>query len=317
MYKTYNNRSSSDEQKLIDAIVAATLEKQERGHKPGKLAQRDVHTKSHGTYKAVFHIREDLPQHLRCGLFAKPASYEAVVRFSNGAFPSTGIDALPNVRGVAVKLYDVSGGKMLPGEEKSTELDFLMANHPVFFAPRIEDMLNLSKGNFKALLRAPRVIGLMLRSMFELVKNPLQIDYFSQVPYAFGPDRACKFALLAGQKSPTFSLPNIFDRHYLRHAAVTTLKQNEARFVFAVQLQQTSPRLEPLEDSSIAWKGEYIPVADLVISRVEQEVQESDGEALSFNPMRTLLEHQALSWAGRVRRAVYAADFKWRSEHNK
>ena len=46
-------------------------------------------------------------------------------------------------------------------------------------------------------------------------------------------------------------------------------------------------------------------------------MEESDGEALSFNPWRTVLELQPLSWAGRVRRAVYAADFKWRTEENR
>lgn len=318
MYKTILNRSSDDEQSIIDAMVAAVLEKQRKNHKPGKLAQRDVHTKSHGTYEATFTVRPNLPAELRVGLFAKPGTYRALVRFSNGAFPSSGIDALPNIRGVAVKLLGVEGQKMLPGEENSTELDFLMANDQTFFAPNIEDMFNLVTGNMKAIATGhPRVIGLMLGAMFKLVKNPLHTDYFSQVPYAFGPKRACKFALVANEKTPWYKLPNLFNRHYLRHSAVDVLSKREVSFTFKVQMQQTQGYAEPIEDSSILWTGDYLPVADLTFHKVTRSVEESDGEALSFNPWRTVLELQPLSWAGRVRRAVYAADFKWRTEENR
>ena len=318
MYKKYSNSSSPSEQSIIDKMVQAVIEKQRKNHKAGKLAQRDVHTKSHGTYRATFTVRSKLPSELAVGLFAKPGKYDALVRFSNGAFPSNGIDALPNIRGIAVKLLGVPGQKMLPGEENSTEVDFLMANDPTFFAPRIEDMFNLVTGNMKGIAKDnPRVLGLMLKAMFKLVKNPLHVDYFSQVPYAFGPQRACKFALLAGEKSSFFSLPNLFDRHYLRHSAVSVLSEREVTFTFAVQMQQTQGYMEPLEDSSMPWNGEYLPVAELTFHKVTGTVEESDGEALSFNPWRTVTELQPLSWAGRVRRAVYAADFAWRTEQNR
>lgn len=318
MYKTLLNTSSAEEQSFIDKITAAVIEKQKKNHKKGKKAQRDVHTKSHGTFKATFTVRSALPSQLKVGLFAKTGKYNALVRFSNGAFASDAFDALPNIRGIAIKLLGVSGGKMLPGEENSTELDFLMANDETFFAPRIEDMFNLVTGNMKGIATDnPRVLGLMLKAMMKVVKNPLHTDYYSQVPYAFGPDRACKFALLAGEKSPCYSVPNLLDRHYLRHGAVDVLKKREVTFTFAVQLQQSQPLLESLEDSSMLWTGDYLPVADLTFHMVDRMVEESEGEELSFNPWRTLLELQPLSWAGRVRRAVYAADFKWRTEENR
>ena len=304
---------SSAEDEIIASMVTAIIEKQIKNHKKGDVAQRDVHTKSHGTVKAVFTVRDDIPANLKVGLFAAPAKYDALVRFSNGAFKSDSFDILPNIRGVGVKLLGVPGAKVIPGEENTTEHDFLMANHQVFFAPKIEHMQMLVTGQFKEILKGHRrVLGLMLSSMFKLVKNPLTTSYFSQVPYAFG-DRACKYALLPTEKSSFFSIPNGFNRHYLRNAAERLLRKKEVRYTFCVQLQNPG---ESLDDSSMPWTGKYIPVADLTFLTVNQPMKESDGEELSYNPLRALKEHEPLSWPGRVRKAVYPADFAWRTKQN-
>lgn len=318
MHKTYLNSSSAQEQSMIDAIKAAIIEKQKKGHKKGQTARRALHPKSHGTYEATFTVRRNLPPELRVGLFAKPASYDALVRFSNGGLGPDSPDWLPNVRGAAVKLLGVPGAKLLPGEESSTELDFVMGNDETFFVPTIEDMLNLVKGDMKEIARNnPRVFGLMAGAMLKVVKNPLHIDYFSQVAYSFGPNRACKFALQANERTPWYVVPNLLDRHFLRHNAVDLLMKRQVTCTFAIQLQQTSPQLDPIEDGSVLWTGDYVPVADLTFHMVDHMVEESAGEALAYNPWRTLVDLQPLGWAGRTRRPVYKADFEWRSEENR
>ena len=304
------------EQRIIDEMVQAVIEKQRKEREPGTVAKRDVHTKSHGTFKAKFRVLDGLPSELKVGLFAKGGEYDALVRFSNGAMKADGFDALPNVRGVAIKLHGVSGEKVLPGDEKSTEQDFLMANDEVFFAPGIEDMHKLVRGEMGPLLKQnPRVGALIADSVLKVVTNPLETDYYSQVPYAFGPQgehrKAVKYALL--RTSSSFSVPNVFDRHYLRHAAVHSLNKGTVTMTFAVQFQQAG---EQIEDSSHRWIGKYIPVAELVFEKVEGTVKESAGEELSFNPVRSLPEHEPLGWPGRVRKSVYPADFKWRTEEN-
>ncbi|MBX9724572.1 MAG: hypothetical protein K2X81_24420, partial [Candidatus Obscuribacterales bacterium] len=131
-------------------------------------------------------------------------------------------------------------------------------------------------------------------------------------PYQFG-DAACHWALLPVTNDSLFSLPNFFDRDFLRHAAERTLRKGDAKFVFAVQFQREG---DSIADSSKVWKGKFVPLAELVISQTDKPVLESDGEALSFNPFRALDAHKPLGWVGRARAAVYVADFNWRTQTN-
>ena len=55
-----------DEERIFDDIATA----------------RPVHAKSHGLLKADLQVLANLPDHLRQGLFATPASYPAIMRFS-------------------------------------------------------------------------------------------------------------------------------------------------------------------------------------------------------------------------------------------
>ena len=57
---------------------------------------------------------DDLPEHARAGLFARPATYRAYVRFSNGA-GRVQHDKVPDVRGIAVKILGVLGKKVIAG----------------------------------------------------------------------------------------------------------------------------------------------------------------------------------------------------------
>lgn len=313
-----NNWAGTDtEKKLISEMVDAVIAKQQKEHQPGAVAKRDVHTKSHGTFNATFRIRQDIPESLKVGIFAKKGEYRAQVRFSNGAMSADSYDALPNVRGVAIKLHGVDGKKVLPGDENSSEHDFLLANDVVFFAPGVEDMHKLVHGEMGALIKQnPRVAALLADAVLKLVKNPLTTDYFSQVPYALGAEGNERLAVkysLTGAASSFFSMPNLFDRHYLRHAAVASLNKGPVTMTFSVQVKQAG---ESIEDSSKPWTGAHIPVAELIFDKVEGMVAESAGEKLSFNPVRALPEHEPLGWPGRVRKEVYPADFKWRTEKN-
>lgn len=303
------------EEDLIAAIVEAMLEKQRRKLSPGDVARRVLHGKSHGTVRARFQVRGGLPSSLAVGLFAEPRTYEAVARFSNGAHPAGASDLVPNIRGAALKLLGVPGPKALPGDEAATELDFVLANHPVFFATHMKHMLMLIQGRMREMLRDdPRVVALLLASMMKLVRNPLELRYYSQVPYAWG-DRAGKFALLPVQPAPFLPLPRSFHRDYLRQAVERTLGAGETAYVFCIQLQE-KPAEESLEDSTRAWPGPYVPVADVTFLTRRPPIPESEGEGLSFNPWRTREEHRPLGWPGRVRHAAYAADFAWRTAQN-
>lgn len=308
-----------NEASIIAEIVDGTIADQERDYKPGSLARRDVHSKSHGSFTDARVRILDRVAPGNIGLFGKSGYYfGASVRLSNGA-PGTGPDILPNVRGIAIKVHGVPGDKLLVGDEQADCCDFLLANHPVSFHRHLEDYPPIrdlmARGKVGEVLRRFKPEGrLLLKAVLKMVKNPLTIDYYSQTPYMFG-DRAVKYALIAQQRSSFFSLPNIFDGAYLRHAAEKLLRKQAVRFTLCVQFQQEG---EPIEDPSVQWRGRLIPVAVLEIPRRRDDnpLLESSGEAISFNPWRTLPEHRPLGWVNRVREAVYRADFTWRTNKN-
>ncbi len=313
------------EEALIAQVLDAVLEKQRREHRPGEVARRNQHAKSHGVVRARFRVLRQMPG-LQVGLFAEPRVYDALVRFSNGGGGPNQPDALPNVRGVAIKVLGVQGKKLLPGEEDSLEHDFLLANHPTFFCSSIEELLFLMKGDKrKLLLENPRLALRLGQSLLKPVANPLHLEYFSQVPYRLG-GFACKYFLRPAEHGCSF--PDLVDGDFLRHALADTLAHRPWRFIFGVEMasigfmgaairgttQGADTHL--IENPSIKWNGPQFAVAEVTILHRSEPIKESDGEALSWNPWRVLPEHEPLGWVGRTRKAVYGADFKWRTEEN-
>lgn len=315
----------SNEAAIIASIVAGTIGDQQRDYKPGTLARRDVHSKSHGTFDdATFTILPNILIGCQVGLFAHPgAVYPATVRLSNGA-PGTAPDYRPNVRGIAIKVRTVPGAKLLLGDEAADCCDFLLANHPVSFHRHLEDYPLIrelmAKGQVGEVLKRFKPEGrLLLKAVLKLVKNPLKVAYFSQTPYKFGADRVVKYALIPQPRSwfasvvDFFTLPNMFNPDYLRCAAAKTLRKRSMKFTLCVQFQTAD---DPIEDPSVEWRSPLVPLATLTIPQRQVPLLESSGEALSFNPWRTLPEHRPLGWVNRVREAVYRADFTWRTAQN-
>ncbi len=109
---------------------------------------RNQDPKSHGCVRAEF-VVGDVPENLRFGVFKEPKTYPAWIRFSNGRgnddkgepLP----DSKPDVRGMAIKLMDVDGEKILEGEEHERTQDFILLNSPIFFLRNAKSSLDFSK----------------------------------------------------------------------------------------------------------------------------------------------------------------------------
>ena len=94
---------------------------------------RGVHAKGHAIVKGKLEVLSGIAPALAQGLFAAPGSYDALLRFST--LPGDILDDSISVpRGLAVKLFDVSGDR-LPGSEADTTQDFILVNGPAFAAP--------------------------------------------------------------------------------------------------------------------------------------------------------------------------------------
>lgn len=128
-------------------------------------AARSVHAKNFGMLRASLEVLPDLPEPLAQGLFAQPATYDALVRFSTP--PAEALDdrvSLP--RAMALKVLGVPGDR-LAGSEQDTTQDFLMVNGPVFSVPDAKGFLRnlkLLAATTDKVPTAKRVLSSVLRT---------------------------------------------------------------------------------------------------------------------------------------------------------
>lgn len=111
-------------------------EKTAPGYRPDAY-RRDAHPKGHGCVAATFKV-DRVEDRFAFGVFAQPGQYDALIRFSSGS-PTLQPDFMKDARGMAVKLFNVPGKKLLPFEEDDTTQDFTMMNNPVFFIRTLEE----------------------------------------------------------------------------------------------------------------------------------------------------------------------------------
>lgn len=75
-----------------------------------------------------FVVHDNLPPHLAQGMFAKPGTYDCIMRYSS-LTPKILPDTAPQPRGIGMKIFGVEGEKIW-GEDKKTQ-DWTFNNYPV------------------------------------------------------------------------------------------------------------------------------------------------------------------------------------------
>jgi len=73
-------------------------------------------------------VHDNLPPHLAQGMFAKPGSYDVIMRYSS-LTPKLVPDNVPAPRGIGMKIFGVKGEKIW-GEDKETQ-DWTFNNYPI------------------------------------------------------------------------------------------------------------------------------------------------------------------------------------------
>lgn len=305
---------------IIDQIVASAV--QEQATKAPGL--RQVHAKSHGCVWGEFAIAADLPAALQVGLLSEVKTYPIWVRFSNGSSPlgegKLQSDQQPDGRGMAIKVMQVPGDKVLE-DEPSTQ-DFVMLNHPVFFVRDAGGYIRLAEiaaGKLPAETMAYE-FGILQQLMSKQTLNPLKIQYWSATAYRLG-DRAIKFSARPQQlEAPGQPLPETDG--FLRAAIVQTLTvaQTDVYFDFLIQL---APDADPkwVDDPTLLWEeavSPFIKVATIRIPAQEFDTDERQqfDEGLSFTPWHTLPVHEPLGSVNASRLKLYQTIAKNRREHN-
>ncbi len=310
--------------KIIEADFIQTL----KDHTKNPPTQRPVHAKHHGVVKATFKIDNHLiDDKYKVGVFAENnKEYKSWIRFSNGNPPGTPSDTSPDVRGMAIKLMNVSGKKLLDSESNEQTQDFLMMNNSTFFIKSLDLYVSFTEavkdglsGLAKFALFHPGTTFNIVKIFTKQVANPLTTDFFSTTPYKLG-STAIKFRAKPcqdeSQSRPANAGPN-----YLREAMVKTLNQKDACYNFMVQFRKGSLNDMPIEDSTKEWDestSPYIKVATITIPKqtFDTPEQQKFAENLSFTPWHALPEHKPLGFTNRVRRVVYETISRFRHTQN-
>jgi len=291
-----------------------------RGQSP---ARRPVFLRLHGVAHGRFEIVPDLPEDLRVGIFGQQSSYPAWVRYSSDI--PDGVADLKSTVGIAVKLYDVAGKKVLPPDEHALTADFLLQNIDLFFVDNARDMCAFTKASLTSSEAAdawlkdhPRTQEI-LNEMEKVVPTALGTDLWSVIPFHFGKGRYCKYKL-EPEAVPDGPAPDYDDPNYLAVDLEARLKNGEARCRFLVQLR-TDPATMPLDQATVRWSETASPpihVATLILPTqdVTARGQSTYGETLSFSPWRTIAAHKPVGSIAEARKVVYQASAELRRNVN-
>lgn len=326
--------------KIIEVMTdGQNIVRQKQGH-----AVRISHAKSHGLLKGELTVRDGLPPELAQGLFAKPGTYQVVVRMATAPGEFLDDSKVSTDRGMALKVFGVEGSHLPPFADITTQ-DFVFDVGKQFFTGGVKTFLQSFKPNAEiapklsdttkgivsdlarvtnAALNAVGMNSEKLGFYGHPKRHPLAEEYYSQVAFRYG-DYVAKMGLQPA--TPGFAeleaLP--YDPQTpdaLREATVEFFRDRAVEFDFVVQLQ-TDPEAMPIEDAQAAWSEEespYRPVARLVIpaqNAFDPARANVVDEDFSFSPTHSLTAHRPLGAINRARLLVYTTMAALRRDQNK
>ena len=310
-----------NEEAMIQRIEKTMRDKLAKDYAPG-ATRRDAHPRHLGLLEASFAVAPSLPPELAVGLFAEARTYKAWVR-SSSASGRPQSDAVKDLRGLAIKLLDVPGDKFAGSDEPGTQ-DFVLLSAPALPLGTVKlfhDAIYYSM-RYSPLVFAAKMIltgkAHVLRELNALrahQTSPLEIRYWSNTPYRFGPDRAVKWGLLPTSGTPSV-LPDPLGETYLSDAMERRLDREAITFDFAVQFQKEGM---PIDDIAVRWdesRSPFLKLGTLTIPAQRFRTPERDqlAEALSFSPAHARAEHRPLGSINRARAQVYRANSDFRHQ---
>ncbi|KIW18246.1 hypothetical protein PV08_02534 [Exophiala spinifera] len=291
---------------------------------------RGTHLKTHGCVVGKFIVKDDLPPHLAQGMFAKPGTYDVIMRYSSLP-PKLMPDNIPAPRGIGMKIFGIEGEKFW-GEDKKTQ-DFTLNNYPILelrdaqttyeIADSIERNWNDSAQLAKELSE---------RTDAEVACAPTKIPRqhmvampeYSQSAYRFG-DYVAKFGVFPlGEEQKEMESTYVKDND-----AINAISQevrdfhlkHRVTYSFCAQLLQDLNE-QPVEDIGVEWDSKKYPfeqIATLVFEPQDSWIPKFRtwwDDRITVNSWHGLKVHQPLGCTNRLRRVVYAESRKLRMRVN-
>ena len=306
-----DDRCPTNEKSDIEAIAAKSL-----------LMQSNAATQQHrslcrGTHasgicvRAQFEIYDlsvgrafELAARLSKGIFAKPGTYPAVVRFAN-ADSNINSDFKPDVRSLSFSIDLTQGASAATGASRQ---DFSMQNattlpindSPAFLATiKVLTASNPVAGlwslPFRDKLKVVRTLALAEIQARQSIKPYQQLRYWSTVPFRHGPDDVVKFSAIPSPDNTAQPLQKSNPRG-LQDEVARHIREDDqlSRFDFAVQFLdvgkmtywgKTRDASFWTENASIEWNEAQAPfhrIAGLTLLRDSQLSPEAS-EAIYFD----------------------------------
>lgn len=331
LYSPSIEKAEADERDTAQELMETMRGIAEKTYEDTAKGLRSVHAKNHGVLKGKIEVFDNLPPELTQGIFAKPGSFDVIMRLSTS--PGDLLpDSVSTSRGLGLKIIGVEGEKT-PGTNGDVQ-NLVLVNAPSFLSPNAKAFLRnlkplaattdkaagLKEALSAGLQKIEAVIestGLKSGTITNMGGHPethiLGESFYSEVPYLYGPYMA-KFSLIPSSPqltSLTDMKIDMKDRpNALREAVRDYFNGNEAVWELCVQLCTDLEKM-PIEDASVEWseeKSPYIPVARITVPKsgmLDDKDAEIQEQALSFNPWHGLIAHRPLGSINRARRASY------------
>lgn len=339
-YEDYRPAERPTYQQELDDVVAqvarrtrASVEREAVGR-----AVRTAHGKTYGLLKATVTIGDNPGVHGQ-GIFARPAVYDAVVRYSNGLGHQRPDHQLGAACGMGIKLFGVPGPSLLDDERDSGTFDLNLINNEVFFANTAYDYMvieelfaELPEALVNPARRKTWMAEFLTRrgtltdpdnwlwdELFAMLsfttvprRNLLSYTYNSMGAFRHG-DHIAKIRTVPTAHSLASLTHQIVDVHAdneaFRRTLVAEAAEREHSFELQVQLN-TDPARMPVDNTSVKWPEELSPW--VTVARVDlprQDIGEDDNlvaaDSTSITPWRSREEHRPLGEIQRVRQEVY------------
>ena len=333
--------ADEDEARLAADLAETMLKISRKTYEDTHEGLRSVHAKSHALLTGRLEVLPDLPPELAQGLFAGPAEYPVIMRFS-----TTPGDILPDAvstpRGLAVKVVGAPGPR-LAGTQDATTQDFVMVNGPAFQARDGKAFLSglkllaatTDKGEgakvaLSKVLRATEgaieSIGGKSTTLRALgghpATHPLSETYYSATPFRYGAYIA-KFSIAPVSEDLTMHGHEHIDIDdnptAIREAMQDHFAIMGGEWELRVQLC-TDLDAMPVENAAKVWPEDQSPYVAVARLRVEPQTAWSEArsaaidDGMSFSPWHGLEAHRPLGSINRLRKMAYEASAKARAD---
>ena len=326
--KIAEERPIPNEEAFVDSVIESFQKQMKLLWKPGGF-ERGGNTKTHGIVRAEFRVHDNLPEQFRRGIYAKPQTFRAWVRFSGpGPYITPDIDDV-GFMSMSIKLMGVPGPKLME-EEKFTQ-DMTGVSTPTFVTPDINANAQLQLESLKNTqifyflnVHRSHALDLIMQSLWiKTQSSPFEAPYFSCVPYLLGEGQAMQYSMWPKRKkrTPIPRLPFRPPDDYLRRAMAATLDQEDVEFDIRLQLQ-TDPYRMPIENNAVLWPERLSPRVSVATVHIPRQKFDSLAQInfekrLSYNPWHSIPEHRPLGNQSRARQRMYLALSTLRHDMNK